>query len=283
MISISMLVLFQKSAYIWLLLTSIFHEACSLSKTRSRLIHDWINNNASISRVDESGNSNRICFDASIENGNSRRSICSRRIWLAKSTATTITNVGLFGIIPQAFADSGDSETYENPNIPAGPEERSGLVVLRVAEVCNFQEKILRAVVNGDIEAVVSPQQIVFGTQILLRNSNIAGNMKLMIDTEVPQKLRAKAARNAATIMNTLQKISTTASKIQRPFTNEEMLEIADLYLAVRVQLNSIYEFLPKGEKDKYYGYFMAVTDYEKKIAEGVYNPEIDGVLKFDD
>ena len=27
---------------------------------------------------------------------------------------------------------------------------------------------------------------------------------------------------------------------------------------------------------------FVAVTEYEKKIANGMYNPDIDGVLKFD-
>ena len=170
----------------------------------------------------------------------------------------------------------------DNPNIPPGPEERSGLVVLRVAEVCDFQEKILRAIVNGDIEAVVSPQQIVFGTQVLLRNSNIAGNMKLMIDTEIPESKRDMAVTDAVNTMNTLQSISTTAAKVLRPFTKEEMIELADLYRDVRLRLNNMYEYLPKNEKDKYYGYFMAVTEYEKKIAEGVYNPELDGVLKLE-
>ena len=43
-----------------------------------------------------------------------------------------------------------------------------------------------------------------------------------------------------------------------------------------------MYEFLTPEGKDKYNGYFMKVTEYEKKIAEGIYNPEIDGKLKFD-
>lgn len=45
-----------------------------------------------------------------------------------------------------AFAEEEEQEAYDNPNIPAGPEEKSGLVVLRVAEVAQFQEKILRAI-----------------------------------------------------------------------------------------------------------------------------------------
>ena len=41
----------------------------------------------------------------------------------------------------------------------------AGLIVLRVAEVAQFQEKILRAILNGDLkDVVVTPQQIVFGT-----------------------------------------------------------------------------------------------------------------------
>jgi len=203
----------------------------------------------------------------------------SRRQWLTNSIAT-VTSLAIQGKQQLAIAD--DDEVYQNPNIPAGPEERSGLVVLRVAEVCNFQEKILRAVVNGDIDTVISPQQIVFGTQVLLRNSNIAGNMKLMIDTEIPMNQRENAVRDAVITMNTLQSISSTAGRILRPFTPDEMLEIADLYRDVRLRLNNMYEYLPQKEKDKYYGYFMAVTEYEKKIAEGVYNPELDGVLKLE-
>lgn len=217
---------------------------------------------------------------------------CGRRAFLVgvAATFTGATAVIGFGESAVAVAEEDDddgeggaaAEPYENPNIPAGPEERSGLVVLRVAEVAQFQEKILRAVANGGIDVVVTPQQIVFGTQILLRNSNIAGNMQLMIDTEVPRKSRNEARRNAVVAMNTLQSISTTAAKIQRPFTNDEMIEVADLYRSVRLQLNSMYEYLPPKEKEKYYGYFMAVTEYEKKIAEGVYNPDLDGVLEFD-
>jgi len=221
-----------------------------------------------------------------------RRTICSnfgsgnRRAFI--STAITAIGSGVFTSQPSHGAEKlGEVEeggnTYENPNIPAGPEERSGLVVLRVAEVAQFQEKILRAVVNGDLpDVVVSPQQIVFGTKILLKNSNIAGNMKLMIEQEVPRQKRAEASRNAARCMNTLQEVYSTADKIQRPFNTKEMLQIADLYRDVRIQLNEMYNYLPQFEKDKYYGYFVAVTEYEKKIAEGVYNPDIDGVLKFD-
>jgi len=207
-----------------------------------------------------------------------------RRAFLSAFTATA-AGIVFFGNSQPAVAEKlGEEETkYENPNIPAGPEERSGLVVLRVAEVCQFQEKLIRAVVNGDIpDVTISPQQIVFGTKILLRNSNIAGNMKLMIDQEIPRQKRAEASSNAATVMNTLQTIYSTADNIQRPFSSLELLLIADLYRDVRFQLNDMYEYLPKKEKDKYYGYFMAVTEYEKKVAGGTYNPDIDGILKFD-
>lgn len=37
----------------------------------------------------------------------------------------------------------------------------AGLIVLRVAEVAQFQEKILRAVLNGDLkDVIVTPQQM---------------------------------------------------------------------------------------------------------------------------
>eukprot|EP00560_Eucampia_antarctica_P007652 CAMPEP_0197824424 /NCGR_PEP_ID=MMETSP1437-20131217/1671_1 /TAXON_ID=49252 ORGANISM="Eucampia antarctica, Strain CCMP1452" /NCGR_SAMPLE_ID=MMETSP1437 /ASSEMBLY_ACC=CAM_ASM_001096 /LENGTH=306 /DNA_ID=CAMNT_0043424043 /DNA_START=60 /DNA_END=980 /DNA_ORIENTATION=- len=176
-----------------------------------------------------------------------------------------------------------DEDGYKNPNIPVSPEEKSGLTVLRVAEVAQFQEMILRAVANGEIENVVlSAQQIAFGTRIMMRNSNLDGNMKLMIYNEMPKKNRKYAIQKAVNTMNTLQSIVTQASKIDHPLTKEEMLEMADLYRYARLELNEMYEYLSPNEKDKYYGYLMKVTEYEKKIAEGTYNPELDGILKFD-
>ena len=82
--------------------------------------------------------------------------------------------------------------------------------------------------------------------------------------------------------MNGLQKISSTAAKIERELGPADYEELANLYRLVRVELNSLYELLPTKKRDMYYGYFVSVTEYEKKIAEGVYNPDLDGVLKFD-
>ena len=72
-------------------------------------------------------------------------SICTRRSWLCKSAASMAAAAILQQVLP-AYAEQEEQETYDNPNIPAGPEEKSGLVVLRVAEVAQFQEKILRAI-----------------------------------------------------------------------------------------------------------------------------------------
>ena len=69
----------------------------------------------------------------------------TRRSWLCKSAASVAAAAILQPVLP-ALAEQEEQETYENPNIPAGPEEKSGLVVLRVAEVAQFQEKILRAI-----------------------------------------------------------------------------------------------------------------------------------------
>ena len=121
---------------------------------------------------------------------------------------------------------------------------------------------------NGEIkDVVVTPQQLVFGTQILLRNSNVAGNMKMMIDDEIPRSRQREARIRAANTMNALQKISSNAAKIEREMSPAEYEEFANLYRLVRVELNGLYELLAEKERDKYYGYFVAVTEYEKKIA----------------
>jgi hypothetical protein len=226
--------------------------------------------------------------------------IPSRRSWITDATRTMllqiVTTAPVVGYLSEnAYAaeemvaeeqfnpdDPEFKELYDNPEIPA-PEERSGLVVLRVAEVSQFQEKILRAIVNGDLKDVaVSPMQFAFGTQILLRNSNLDSNMRLMIDQEIPKQQRTSARKIAANVMNTLQDIAQYAGSIKRDFEPLEMVELADMYKVVRIDLNQLYEFLPEKEREKYYGYFVAVTEYEKKIAQGTYNPDIDGVLKFD-
>ena len=237
-----------------------------------------------IAIVSSSNLSTIIAWSWSSSTSTNKKTISSRRSWLCKSAASVAAAVVLQPTFP-AFADEEDEEqeAYDNPNIPASPEEKSGLVVLRVAEVAQFQEKILRAILNGDIkDVIVTPQQLVFGTQILLRNSNVAGNMKLMIDNEIPWNRQREARIRAANTMNALQKISSNAAKIEREMSPAEYEEFANLYRLVRVELNGLYELLPAKEKDKYYGYFVAVTEYEKKIAEGIYNPDLDGVLKFD-
>ena len=267
--------------------------------------------------------------------------IPSRRSWILDLSRTVAVSsfsvsIGTSSWPSQVFAneeqfnpdDPEFKDLYDKSkaNIPSAPEERSGLVVLRVAEVSQFQEKILRAIVSGDLKDVmVSPMQFAFGTQILLRNSNLDGNMKLMIQEEIPRQKRAEARKNAANVMNTLQSIAKYSASIQRDFEPIEMIELADMYTVVRANLNQLYEYLPDKEREKYYGYFVAVTEYEKKIAngmsacfvsvtlccilllnggtktlltfltlayngrtfnnnlfEGTYNPDIDGVLKFD-
>ena len=231
----------------------------------------------------------------------SSSSLYSRRSWFkigANRILRGTASISSIAILNPQFAGAADPqqqfdpatdddpeirELYENPEIPAAPEERSGLVVLRVAEVAQFQEKILRAVASGELQDVsVSPMQFAFGTQILLRNSGIDSNMKLMINEEIPKSKRPLAVKNAVATMNQLQEIAKYANSIQRDFEKEEMVQLADMYLKVRVNLNQLYEYLPPKEKEKYYGYFVAVTEYEKKIADGVYNPDIDGVLKLE-
>mmetsp|Transcript_19969 Transcript_19969/g.22845 ORF Transcript_19969/g.22845 Transcript_19969/m.22845 type:complete len:326 (-) Transcript_19969:19-996(-) len=230
-------------------------------------------------------------------NDNSRRNILRSFLFKTTAAAMTITTTA------SAYAETAaapptqnqqisveeldklyDDDDATKPDIPSAPEERSGLVVLRVAEVAQFQEKILRAIVKGDLppDVKVAPMQFSFGTTILLKNSNLDSNMKMMINDEIPRRSRNLAIKNAVSAMNELVAIRTYAASIERDFEPNEMIELADMYLKVRVDLNSLYEYLPEKDRKKYDGYFVAVTEYEKKIAEGTYNPDIDGALKFD-
>ena len=92
----------------------------------------------------------------------------------------------------------GSSVRPASAFIAGEDEEKSGLVVLRVAEVCNFQEKLLRSLAAcanpaqadekdqfgnpycGGEAYSVNPTQIVFGTGVMLRNANLDGNLKVL-------------------------------------------------------------------------------------------------------
>ena len=99
----------------------------------------------------------------------------------------------------------------------------------------------------------------IFEMQILLRNLNLAGEMKLMIGNDIPKKSQHEAAIKAVNAMNTLQQISITGP-----------CWLWGACKHVQISLNW----------GKHYSYFVAVTEYEKKIAEGVYNPDIDSIIK---
>jgi hypothetical protein len=188
----------------------------------------------------------------------------SRRAWLAQvASASTAAVIGAFGPAQGARADE-----WTQP-----PEEVSGLVVLRVAEVAAFQEKILRLAASGeDVGLQLAPIQFVYGTKILLKNSNLDGNMKLMIETEVPRKKRSDAVKNAVVIMNTFGEIERKAAGLIE-FTPEDMLEIADLYARSRAELATMFEYLPPQEQERYMFYANALRAYEQNLAA---EPDVD-------
>ena len=164
--------------------------------------------------------------------------------------------------------------------VAGADEEVSGLVVLRVAEVCAFQEKLLRTLAtcgNGKPltgkdapvdqfgnaycgEAYsVNPVQIVFGTGLLLRNSNLDGNLKLMIRQEVPKTKRDAAVKDAVVIMNTFNKLVNTASTYTT-FEGADLLVIADIYSEARQYLARFFDFLPPEAKDRFYNYVSMLS-----------------------
>ena len=162
-------------------------------------------------------------------------------------------------------------------------QEVSGLVVLRIAEVCEFQEKLLRTIAKcsgpnaktlvdqfglpycGDEASyTVSPGQIQFATGIMLRNSNLDGNLKLMIRDEVPRSKKDAAIQDAVNIMNTFNKLANTAGDMQT-FEPADLVLIADIYSDARQKLAKFFDYLSPEQKSRFYNYAADVRKYEEK------------------
>mmetsp|Transcript_33856 Transcript_33856/g.101964 ORF Transcript_33856/g.101964 Transcript_33856/m.101964 type:complete len:317 (+) Transcript_33856:152-1102(+) len=152
------------------------------------------------------------------------------------------------------------------------PEEVSGLVVLRVAQVADFQEKLLRAVASGaDLGVPVTPQQFVFGTELLIRNSNLDGNIKLMIREEVRPEKKTEALERAPRVMNSLLSISTDAAGLadagKSLLDARDAARLADRYADFRRELLLLFATLPSDTQKRYSGYADALLAYEKDVS----------------
>ena len=196
--------------------------------------------------------------------------------WSACSRRTCVAAVATSALC--SFTESA------NAFVAGDDEEVSGLVVLRVAEVCAFQEKLLRTLAacgNGKAEQraadqfgnlfcgeaySVNPTQIIFGTGVLLRNSNLDGNLKLMIQTELPRASRPAAIKDAVAIMNTFNELVNTASSYET-FEAADLIVIADIYSSARKRLARFFDYLPGEAQSRFYNYAEDVRKYEEKVS----------------
>jgi len=217
--------------------------------------------------------------------------------WNRRKLLTAVSaGLGLFGprLQLEQFPGSAPRLTFSGVSAKAfvagDDQEVSGLVVLRVAEVCQFQEKLLRSLAQcqamglmgvnnpdmadqfgnsyceGETYAVNS-QQIIFGTNVMLKNSNLDGNMRLMIYSEIDEDKRDSATEAAVNIMNTFNKLIKTAAEYNQ-MKGGEYIVIADLYSSARNQLARFFNLLPQESQDKFYGYADAVRKYEEKVSK---------------
>jgi len=155
---------------------------------------------------------------------------------------------------------------------PVPEVEGPGLVVLRVAEVCAFQEKLLRAFAAGDNEDfdgfAINSVQIAFGTKVLLKNSNLDGNLKLIV-RNARKGERDSAVSASVASLNTIGKIYEKASESTATLTSPDMLAFADLYHHAQAELMVAFAALPTLEQEKYFGYARELKAYEDEIAKG--------------
>lgn len=111
--------------------------------------------------------------------------------------------------------------------------------------------------------------QIAYGTKILLKNSNLDGNLKLTLRDAVPAQ-REEALAAAVVAMNTLGRILELASA-EGPveLRPASLTAYADLYAEARRALARVFSALPKDEQAKYYGFARELKEYEDRVAKG--------------
>lgn len=174
-------------------------------------------------------------------------SSCSRSMpsWSRREMLSSVPVAAAAVAAPALFV----SPTAAWAFVAGDDQETSGLVVLRIAEVCAFQEKLLRNIAIcsnpktnketlvdqfgnpycGGEAYSVSPGQIMFATGVMLRNSNLDGNLRLMIDQEVPKAQKEPAIKDAVAIMNSFTNLANTAGNYQ-VFEDKDLLLLADMY-----------------------------------------------------
>ena len=205
---------------------------------------------------------------------------CTRRLAVQRWLGATAAASAAAGAAAPAVA----AGSYDAPDL----NEVSGLVVLRVAQVADFQEKLLREVAKGsDLGVPVTPQQFMFGTELLLQNSNLDGNIKLMIREEVPRDRKDEALKRAPQTMNALLAISGAAARIadagRFQLTPDDARELADLYRNFRRELLLLFATLPQDAQKRYSGYADALLAYEKDLTRDCKGGAAGGCLKEDD
>ena len=205
---------------------------------------------------------------------------CTRRLAVQRWLGATAAASAAAGAAAPAVA----AGSYDAPDL----NEVSGLVVLRVAQVADFQEKLLREVAKGsDLGVPVTPQQFMFGTELLLQNSNLDGNIKLMIREEVPRDRMDEALKRAPQTMNALLAISGAAARIadagRFQLTPDDARELADLYRNFRRELLFLFATLPQDAQKRYSGYADALLAYEKDLTRDCKGGAAGGCLTEDD
>ena len=175
--------------------------------------------------------------------------------------------------------------------MPGSPQERSGLVVLRVAGRWHKIPRKRRSFVPLLMEICLAwplhHRQMAFGTQILLRNIRISmGTVETndLHNENSPDKTWCCHFQNAVRVMNTIQTISMTAANLDLTHLHkEELLQMADLYrILFKWNWMTCTNFCHPRKKGQVVWILYGRTEYEKKIAEGTYNPDLDGILLLD-
>eukprot|EP00930_Biecheleria_cincta_P083558 TRINITY_DN73110_c0_g1_i1.p1 TRINITY_DN73110_c0_g1~~TRINITY_DN73110_c0_g1_i1.p1 ORF type:complete len:237 (-),score=46.49 TRINITY_DN73110_c0_g1_i1:13-723(-) len=156
----------------------------------------------------------------------------------------------------------------------AGSDEEAqlvppGTVLLRIAEVTDKQEGLLRRMAVPDSDLKVVRGAFTKSVEVMLRKSRLEEQLQELAQNEIPAELRPRAQTALLACLQALRRISVLDMGGSSPeLSLEELLGMAELYSNAREQLRLFFELLPATTQESSRKSARSIREREQRLLE---------------